>query len=199
MNDKFYELIVAMNQDGIIGITDLSGNQRIPWLLNSKDGREDMDFFRKTTMGHIIVMGRKTFESLPIRPLPGRITIVLSKTPSKYDERFYNNDNVFFCKLDKFDDIIHIVRSIHKNKRVFICGGKEIYKQLLPRCNTLHITQINHNVELFNGETAIKFMDSSEWINQFREVNSVNTTCSDSIEVFEKPPNGCIFKKFDRI
>jgi hypothetical protein len=71
-----YELIVAMNEEGVIGITDASGRQKIPWHLP-----EDLQHFKEKTSGHIVVMGRKTFDSLPNGPLPNRLHIVLTRTP----------------------------------------------------------------------------------------------------------------------
>jgi dihydrofolate reductase len=136
-----YELIVAMNPDGIIGITDASGNQRLAFTC-----REDMRHFRDTTTspeGHILVMGRKTFESLPnSRPLPGRIHIVLSRSPRKYDEKYIIKEDVFFTKLEHLDDVLEPLVYPYSNKRVFVCGGEEIYRALLPRCERLYITHI---------------------------------------------------------
>ena len=157
-----YELIVAMNQDSIIGVTDLSGNQRIPWK-----NKEDMRHFRETTMGHILIMGRKTFESLPKRPLPGRIHIVLTRNPSEYTT--YTDNTVFFATIEQLDKMVQSIIRNHFGKRVFVCGGEEIYRILLPRCERLHITEINHSVELNPGETTSQFSSKKEWMAEFSE------------------------------
>jgi len=178
-----YELIVAMNKDCIIGITDASGNQRIPgW--SSTIGSVDMRHFRDTTMEHILVMGRKTFESLPKRHLPGRIHVVLTHTPSKYDERYTNTNDVFFARLENLDEVLEYLVYPYSNKKVFVCGGEEIYRALLPRCERLHVTVIDYPIVLEECETVSRFhsLDS----NEFRETGSV-----------EK--GGCVFKKFERI
>jgi dihydrofolate reductase len=167
-----YELIVAMNEDGIIGITDASGNQRIPgW--SSTIGSVDMRHFRETTTspeGHILVIGRKTFESLPKRPLPGRIHVVLSRTPSKYDERYTNTNDVYFTRLENLDEVLEPLVYPYSNRRVFVCGGEEIYRALLPRCERLHVTHIRVPIILEEGETVSRFpsLDS----NEFRETGS---------------------------
>jgi len=139
MNAVKYELIVAVNQDCVIGVTDASGNQRLPFTC-----REDMRYFRETTTspeGHILVMGRKTFESLPKRPLVGRTHIVLSRTPSKYDERYMNTNDVYFARFENLDEVLEPLVYPYSNRRVFVCGGEEIYRALLPRCERLHITE----------------------------------------------------------
>ena len=169
----FYELIVAVNQDGIIGITDASGNQRLAFNC-----REDMRHFRDTTMDHILVMGRKTFESLPKRPLPGRTHIVLSRAPRKYDEKYTKTDDVFFTKLENLDEVIRPLVFPYSNKRVFVCGGEEIYRALLPRCERLHITHINSaKVELKLGESTSQFHYSEPDFEETESKTSIDNTC----------------------
>ena len=176
----FYELIVAVNQDGIIGITDASGNQRLAFNC-----REDMRHFRDTTMDHILVMGRKTFESLPQCPLPGRTHIVLSRAPRKYDEKYTKTDDVFFTKLENLDEVIRPLVFPYSNKRVFVCGGEEIYRALLPRCERLHITHVISQIELGPGETTSQFHYSET---DFEEIDS------------KESANGtCVFRTFERI
>ena len=175
-----YELIVAVNQDGIIGITDASGNQRLAFKC-----REDMRHFRETTMEHILVMGRKTFESLPKRPLPGRIHIVLSRTPRKYDEKYTKTDDVFFSRLKHLDEVLEPLIYPHSNKRVFVCGGEEIYRALLPRCDRLHITHINASIVLKPGESTSQF--------HYLETDFKETESKTPID------NTCVFRTLDRI
>jgi dihydrofolate reductase len=180
-----YELIVAMNEDGIIGITDASGNQRIPgW--SSTIGSVDMHHFRETTTspeGHILVMGRKTFESLPKRPLVGRTHIVLTHTPSKYDERYTNTNNVFFARLENLDKVLEPLVYPYSNKKVFVCGGEEIYRALLPRCERLHVTVIDYPILLEVGETVSRF--PSLYSNVFKEIGS-------------SEKGRCVFKIYER-
>jgi dihydrofolate reductase len=182
-----YELIVAMNQDGIIGVTDVSGNQRIPsW--SSVIGSVDMRHFRETTTtpeGHILVMGRKTFESLPNgKPLSGRIHVVITRTPSKYDERYKNNEFVFFTRLEYLDNVLKSIGRVHSSKKVFVCGGEEIYRELLPRCEKLHITVIEFPIRLEIGETVSRFPSLYEIEEEFMETKTLER-------------DRCVFKKYE--
>jgi dihydrofolate reductase len=184
-NQPIYELLVAMNEDGIIGITDAFGIQRIPWSHDI--GKVDMQHFREKTMGNILIMGRKTFDSLPVRPLPGRIHIVVTRTPSKYDEKYGNIDTVFFSRLEKVEDTLETILGNFTKKRVFICGGEEIYRMLLPKCERLYITLLNCPVVLSDGETASRFPIYTDYLNEFQEVESLEAT------------ETCVFKTFERI
>lgn len=169
-----YELIVAMNQDSIIGVTDSFGNQRIPWK-----NKEDMRHFRETTMGHILVMGRKTFESLPNGPLAGRIHIVLSRNPEEQKRRYTNaekGNTLFFATIEQLDETIQSIRVLDKyygecGKRVFVCGGEEIYRILLPRCERMYVTEIDHLIEFHPSETTSLFPSKKEWIEEFETIS----------------------------
>ena len=173
-----YELIVAMNQDGIIGI-----DQQIPW----KNG-EDMRHFRETTTGHILIMGRKTFDSLPnSRPLKNRIHVVLTNTPERYDALYSNNASVFFARLDRLDDLIKCINAIYPEKRAFVCGGEEIYRILLPRCSKLHITYIRHDIfdttspSRDNQNHITRFpVPIDDILTEFREIESTYLDYSNS-------------------
>jgi dihydrofolate reductase len=127
------ELIVAMNLDGVIGISDASGEHCIPWHLP-----EDLRRFREKTMGNILVMGRKTLESLPGgRPLAGRIHIVLSKT-----HRVSPDGNVVYTTYENFNTTLSGFQRDNPSRRVFICGGAEIYNLFRDRCDTIHLTMV---------------------------------------------------------
>lgn len=99
----------------------------------------DMKFFRDTTMGKVIVMGRKTFESLPGRKaLPGRTNIVLTSNKDYIAEG---------CKV--LTSMGELFGEIHKynNKDVFLIGGERMYKEYLNYCDTLYITKIYDSFE----------------------------------------------------
>lgn len=130
MSDVFSELsrplsaIAAMAKNRVIG----NGNA-IPWHVP-----EDFKFFRQTTMGGILLMGRKTYESIG-RPLPGRITVVLSragKLPSGTPE----HENLFCIRA------LAELNGIAPERKIFVAGGAEIYRQLLPHCTELFLTEI---------------------------------------------------------
>ena len=103
------------------------GNE-IPWHLP-----EDFKFFKQTTMGHVLVMGRKTFESIG-RPLPGRQTLVLSRSGFSHP-----GVRCVSCLGD--------LPQPTTEQQIFICGGAEIYRQALPMCSDLFLTLVKREVE----------------------------------------------------
>lgn len=158
-----YEMIVAMNEESIIGITDSSGNQRIPWHLSG-----DLRRFKKKTMGHILVMGRKTFDTTG--PLDGRIHIVLSRSPVTIF-----GPNVFYTNYDQFDTLMKYVHAEHPLKKVFICGGQDIYRLFLHRCSLFHFTIVKTSVVAKDGETLVMFPHSLDDVGLMLE--PINREC----------------------
>ncbi len=96
---------------------------RIPWHLS-----KDLKFFKRTTLGHAVVMGRKTYESIG-RPLPNRENIVLSRHPL---EAPGIRHAASVAEIEEPAD----------GRRMFVIGGAEIYKALLPRCEELLLTVV---------------------------------------------------------
>ncbi len=134
-------LIVAMNEYDVIG-----DGSKLLWNIP-----EDLKRFKNLTMGQIVIMGRKTFESLPFKNgLPSRINIVLTRNPEKYKYSTINNLLYFVTE----NDLEHVLKKYeNQGKRVFVIGGGEIYKKLLPRCNKAYITVVYHN----KVEDGVKF------------------------------------------
>jgi dihydrofolate reductase len=120
---KPFKAIAAMSLNRVIG----AGN-RIPWHLP-----EDFKWFKAMTTGHVLVMGRKTFESIG-RPLPNRTTIVLSRCA------FSAPGVTVVPSLD-------FLRPEGDAREYFICGGAEVYAQALPRCSDLYLTLVKREVE----------------------------------------------------
>jgi len=118
-----FKAIAAMSLNRVIG----DGN-KIPWHLP-----EDFRWFKQTTLGHVLVMGRKTFESIG-RPLPGRETIVLSRTD-------WSHPGV------KMVASLDAVAALAGEREVFICGGAQIYEQALPLCSDLFLTLVKREVK----------------------------------------------------
>jgi dihydrofolate reductase len=114
--------IAAMSRNRVIG-----ADGKIPWYIS-----EDLKFFKRTTLGHIIVMGRKTYDSLG-KPLPGRENWVLS--------RGAQIDGV--TMLRSFDAI----QEPSDGRKLYIIGGAELYTALLPTCSELLLTHVDHEVE----------------------------------------------------
>lgn len=111
-----------------------------PNLVIGKDGdlpwhySEDLKYFKRTTMGHPLIMGRVVFEELGENPLPGRENIVLSRS------RTYDHVPTF----PSFDDAIEHVQD---QDLAFLIGGGEIYRQFLGRCDKLFVTEIHQQYE----------------------------------------------------
>jgi dihydrofolate reductase len=120
-------LIVAMDQEGIIG-----DGKKMLWHIP-----DDLKRFKNLTLGQVVIMGRKTFESLPFaNGLPSRLNIVLTKNPEKYN----NIENkVYFIREDELQSIID---EKCQGKRIFIIGGGEIYKKFFHHCQTIYITMV---------------------------------------------------------
>lgn len=132
-------IIVAIGKDYAIG-----QNKQLLCRLS-----DDLKRFRKITSGHTIIMGRKTFESLPNGPLPNRRNIVISRTlsPQKGIEIARNVDEA----LSMCDP----------NKKNYLIGGGELYKQMLPLCKELHLTLID---EVFPyADTHFPTLNMKEW------------------------------------
>lgn len=116
---KAFKAIAAMSINRVIG-----RDGRIPWHFS-----EDFKWFKRTTLGHVIVMGRRTFESIG-RSLPGRETLVLSRSG------FNDPDVRTIASLDEID-------LAHEQRDVFICGGAQVYAAALPRCSDLFLTRVD--------------------------------------------------------
>lgn len=134
--------IAAMSLNRVIG----NGNQ-IPWHLP-----EDFKWFKATTSGHVIVMGRKTFESIG-KPLPNRETIVLSRSAFSYPG---------VKTIPSLEELPALVA----DRQVFICGGAQIYEQTLPQCSELLLTLVKREVA---GDAFFpKFEDQFELVEEIR-------------------------------
>jgi dihydrofolate reductase len=120
---KPFKAIAAMSLNRVIG----QGN-KIPWHLP-----EDFKWFKKMTTGNIVVMGRKTFESIG-KPLPNRTTIVLSRSGFSYPG------------VQTISDLAEL-RPENEARDIFICGGAQIYAQALPLCSDLYLTLVKRTVE----------------------------------------------------
>lgn len=137
-------LIVCVDKNWAIGIN----NQLLVQIP------EDMKFFRGTTMGKVVVMGRKTLESFPNQmPLPRRTNIVLTSDTSyiKKDAIVVHSQDELMEELKKYD-----------NDDIYVIGGESIYRMMLPYCNTAHITKVDFS---FAADTYFPNLDElKEWV-----------------------------------
>ncbi len=140
--------IVAVARNGVIGDGD-----DIPWRLST-----DLKYFKKTTSGHAVIMGRKTFATLD-RPLPNRTNIILTR-------------NLFFVATGTI--VTHEIKEALtlatdlEEEEVFIIGGGEIYRQALPYCDRVYLTEVDADAP---GEVTFPELDSREWKEISREAH----------------------------
>lgn len=131
-------LIVAMGKNNVIGI-----DNKLPWRLP-----KDLEYFKETTLNHSIVMGRKTFQSLP-GILPGRNHIVLTRSGMQIRSPFVR------C-YGSVDEVLEL----SKSQDLFVIGGEEIFKQFLPFVDRMFITYID---EHFEGDTFFPKFNEEDW------------------------------------
>lgn len=134
-------IIAAVSQNGIIG-----NNNSLIWHLPA-----DLQFFKKKTTGHTIIMGRNTFESIGGgRPLPNRISIIISRNVDyKVPEG---------CLIaHSLDAAIALAK--HETE-LFICGGEQIYALALPIASYMYLTRIHHS---FEGDTRFPEFNKMQW------------------------------------
>ena len=143
-------LICAMSDNRVIG----KGNS-LPWHLP-----EDLKYFKRTTMGNSIIMGRKTWESIG-KVLPGRKNIVITRNPKLQVEGIeMANSLLEAIKLAGKSAIID------GSKEAFVIGGAEIYKEALPIAQRFYLTRVHAEVE---GDTFLSEFDESDWRETSRE------------------------------
>jgi len=131
-------IIAAMAENRVIGI-----NNALPWSLKA-----DMERFKKNTFGWPCIMGRKTWESLPKRPLPGRPNIVISRSLS----------TATWAKV--FHSLQEAVQHCAEYEKVFICGGASVYAEALPLANRIELTVIHKQYE---GDAFFPEIDPAQW------------------------------------
>jgi dihydrofolate reductase len=137
-------IICGMDRNRLIG-----QNNALPWHLPA-----DMAFFKQTTMGKPILMGRKTWDSIG-RPLPGRRNIVISRNPD--------------FKLDGTETATSIeaaLELVREHPEAMLMGGSSLYEQTMNIADTLYITEINH---VFEGDAWFPEIDPDIWKETSRE------------------------------
>ena len=139
-------IIVAVASDGAIGRAN-----DLLWHLPA-----DLKRFKELTTGHTILMGRKTFESLPRGPLPNRRNIIISRSlPAQPGAEVYPT-------------IQQALVACASDEEVFIIGGGEIYRQLLPDTEQIYLTRVQASFP--DAEVFFPEFDPNEWIEEAREV-----------------------------
>lgn len=163
-------IIVAMGKNRVIG-----NGGKIPWDLPA-----DLEYFRKVTLGHAVIMGRKTHESIG-RALPGRMNIVITRQKSYLPK----GDGVLVS-----GSLVDAIRIMKENRLgnfsdIFVIGGAEIYKEALLVADQLRITFIDGD---FPGDVFFPEFDMKEWREIYREKRLSDRNNPHSLEwvVFER-------------
>jgi dihydrofolate reductase len=153
-------LIAAMAENRVIG-----RDNAIPWRLP-----DDLKRFRQITMGHPVIMGRKTFESIA-KPLPGRKNIIITRNPDFHPEE---------CIVAH--DLRDALAECADSDEVFICGGGEIFREALPLADRIYLTVIHEEIE---GDTFFPRIPGD-----FHEVcrEKAETPIRHSFVLYEKKP-----------
>lgn len=144
MNNSNISLVVAVAHDSVIGFEN-----RLPWRLP-----EDVKFFKNLTWGNIVVMGRKTYESIG-KTLPARLNIVFSG--KKID-----SDVITVSGLGEFMELKEQMAATEEwqDKEIFVIGGESIFKLFLPYAQRIYLTRI---YEKFEGDTFFPLFQENEW------------------------------------
>ena len=163
--------VVAASKNGVIGC-----NGELPWRL-----ADDLALFRSLTMAHPIIIGRKTYESIG-RPLPGRVSIVLSRSPDWSP----GAEGVLVAK--DLDEAVRLAASAPDMdcSEAYIVGGGEVYRQALPRANRIHLTRVHTTLE---GDAYFPELDANEW----------RITKSEKRAADDRNEHDCTFLTYDRV
>lgn len=156
-------LIAAVARNGVIGV-----DNRLPWHLPA-----DLKHFRALTMGRTVIMGRKTWESLPekFRPLPGRQNIVVTR-----NEAYRTEGAVVVTSLE---DAV----AAATNAEAFVIGGAELYKAALPLAGRLQLTEIDAD---YAGDTWFPPRDPHEWRETVRDAQRDETGLGYAFVTYER-------------
>ena len=153
-------LIVAASRNGVIG-----AGGKLPWRLPA-----DLKRFKEITLGHPILMGRKTFESIG-KPLPGRANIVITR-----------QKGFQACGATVAHSLEEALQICEGRDEVFVIGGAEIYKEALPLANRIYLTRIEQD---FEGDTTLFEIDPKLWKETTRE-ESLNDPLLHIFFMFER-------------
>lgn len=146
-------LVAARGRNGVIG-----RDGELPWRLKS-----DLALFKATTLGKPVIMGRKTWDSLPRKPLPGRLNLVLSRDGT------FEPKGAVAC--EHFDEALEIAREQAREDgadEVCVIGGRALFDLALPRAKRLYLTEVEAEPE---GDIGFPNVDETRWREVRREAH----------------------------
>ncbi|MEM6316311.1 MAG: type 3 dihydrofolate reductase [Bacteroidota bacterium] len=158
--------IVAISNNRVIG-----NDNDIPWYLPA-----DLKYFKRRTLNHHIIMGRKTFQSIG-RPLPKRTNIVLTR------DMFFAATN---CLIAHSLEHALTLAKDNGETEAFIIGGGQIYEMALPLLDKIYLTEVDVEVE---GDVVFPFLPPNEWVEVSAEAHRAD----------EKNAHDYVFKVFERV
>ncbi|QWE20992.1 dihydrofolate reductase [Polynucleobacter sp. AP-Kolm-20A-A1] len=139
MTQPAISMIVARSRNHVIG-----RDNQMPWKISA-----DLQFFKRVTIGHPVIMGRKTWESIG-RPLPGRRNIVVTR-----------NKDLELTGAEVVHSLDEALNSLNEFPRVFVIGGEQLFKQAFDKADRLYITEIDMDVD--GGDTFFEVPNESDW------------------------------------
>lgn len=157
-------IIVAASENNVIGVEG-----KIPWNIPG-----ELAHFKKQTMGHPIIMGRTTHESIG-GALPGRTNIVLSKNPI-----WLMNQKDDITVVESKDKALAVARASEGNDVVYIIGGQQIYELFLPEVDVVELSRVHLEIE--NGNAFFPELDPAQWKRTREEEFAKNCT----IQTFQR-------------
>ncbi len=139
-------IIAAFSKNGVIG-----KNNRMAWHLPA-----DLKYFKDKTSNHVVIMGRKTFESIGSKPLTNRFNIIITK-----DISFKPDGVVVAHSIEEAIEVGKKYSEIHSlSEELFIVGGAQIYEQALEFADKLYLTKVN---TIIDGDSYFPRIDNSKW------------------------------------
>jgi dihydrofolate reductase len=140
----FLSIIVAVSENGVIG-----KDNRLIWSLPA-----DMRFFKEKTMGHVIITGRKNYESIPekFRPLPNRTNIIITRQSD-----YHAPGTVVVSSIGK---ALEYAKQHSQKEEVFVIGGADVFNQIMPQVQRVYLTRIHH---AFEGDVFFSDLSPEEW------------------------------------
>lgn len=170
MSMPFLTLVAAVAKNGVIG-----RDGALPWRLSS-----DMKRFKAATMGKPVLMGRKTWDSLPRKPLPGRPNLVLSRDPAFRAEGAWS-----YSKLDAFLSAAAAMAESAGVDEMCVIGGSLLYAETLPLAERIILTEVDLEPE---GDAFFPRLDPAQWVEVSREEapRGENDDASFAVRVLER-------------
>ena len=158
-------IIVAMSENSVIG-----RRGKLPWHIT-----EDLQRFKRLTMGHHLVMGRKTFESIG-RPLPGRTSIVVTRGAE------LTADGVLTA-----GDVDHAIRLAEDDSHVFVIGGAQIYRLALPLADRMYVTRVFAELD---GDAVFGPVNWEQWqlVEESKIMQSSSSDFAFRFQIFDRLP-----------